>query len=162
MSKNGQQAAAPVLMDPEKAARVQAELEHLEEIFQGIDENKRDFVQRHIEQLAWYNISIADLQAKVDKFGTLVMYDNGGGQSGVKPNPDVKTLLDYQKTTNTIVRTLISLVPQKKTDSKLAMFIADYEETEEEIEERKGRAAEEARQMLDRFRNPTEQINVPG
>ena len=150
------------MMDPEKAARVQAELEHLEEIFQGVDENKRDFVQRHIEQLAWYNISIADLQTKVDKFGTLVMYDNGGGQSGVKPNPDVKTLLDYQKTTNTIVRTLISLVPQKKTDSKLAMFIADYEETEEEIEERKGRTAEEALQMLDRFRNPTEQINVPG
>lgn len=159
MSRNGQPAAAPIMTDPEKAARVQAELEHLEEIFQGIDENKRDFVQRHIEQLAWYNISIADLQAKVDKFGTLVMYDNGGGQSGVKPNPDVKTLLDYQKTTNTIVRTLISLVPQKKTGSKLDIFFDD-EETEEEKEESKSRAAEEARQLLESIRNITEPTNV--
>ena len=91
-------------------------------IFQEVDENKRDFVQRHIEQLAWFNVSIADLQAKVDQWGTLVMYDNGGGQSGVKPNPDVKTLLDYQKCCNTIVRTLIALVPNKMDSGKLTDF----------------------------------------
>ncbi len=102
------------------------------EIFQGVDENKRDFVQRHIEQLAWYNISIADLQAKVDQFGTLVMYDNGGGQSGVKPNPDVKTLLDYQKCCNTIIRTLIPLVPAKIEDDELRFFRPDFQPDDED------------------------------
>ena len=111
MSKNGQ-TAAEATQDPEKLERVQKELKYLEDIFRDVDQNKRDFVQRHIEQLAWYFVSIADLQAKVDKWGTLVSYDNGGGQSGVKPNPDVKTLLDYQKCCNTIVRTLIALVPE--------------------------------------------------
>ncbi len=161
MSKNGQPVAVPIMTDPEKTERVQAELEHLEEIFQGIDENKRDFVQRHIEQLAWYNISIADLQAKVDKWGTLISYNNGGNQTGLRSNPDLRTLLDFQKTTNTIVRTLISLVPEKRTGSKLDFFFDD-EETEEEKEESKSRAAEEARQLLERIRNTTEQINVPG
>ena len=111
MSKNGR-AAKPAAQDPAKEKRVQKELDHLAEIFSEIAENKRDFVQRHIEQLAWYYVSIADLQARVDQYGTLVMYDNGGGQSGVKPNPDVKTLMDYQKACNTIVRTLLSLVPE--------------------------------------------------
>lgn len=113
--------------DPEKLERVQQELDHLDEIFQDVDANKRDFVQRHIEQLAWYYVSIADLQAKVDQWGTLVSYDNGGGQTGIKPNPDVKTLLDYQKACNTIVRTLISLVPNRKRDGKLAAFLNDLE-----------------------------------
>lgn len=98
--------------DPAKEKRVKKELKHLVEIFSDIDDNKRDFVQRHIEQLAWYYVSIADLQASVDQWGTLVPYDNGGGQSGVKTNPDIKTLMDYQKACNTIVRTLLSLVPE--------------------------------------------------
>ena len=101
-----------------KKKKVQKELDHLAVIFNGIADNKRDFVQRHIEQLAWYYVSIADLQANVDKFGTKVTYDNGGGQSGLKTNPDIKTLLEYQKVYNTIIRTLISLVPEGTTTSK--------------------------------------------
>ena len=80
-----------------------------------MEENRKDFIQRQLEQLAWLNISIIDLQEKIDRFGTLVMYDNGGGQSGVKPNPDLKTLIDYQKLANTIVRTLNSVIPIKET-----------------------------------------------
>lgn len=111
--------------DPKKIKRVQTELEHLAELFRDVDENKRDFVQRHIEQLAWYNVSIIDLQAKVDQWGTLITYDNGGGQSGVKSNPDVKTLLDYQKVCNTIVRTLIPLVPNKDAGTLADSFDVD-------------------------------------
>lgn len=134
MSKNGQTPAAPATQDPEKLKRVQLELDHLTEIFKGIDENKRDFVQRHIEQLAWYYVSIADLQAKVDQWGTLISYDNGGGQSGIKPNPDVKTLLDYQKCCNTIIRTLIPLVPNKMITGKLASFISEFNDLELDTE----------------------------
>lgn len=128
MSRNGQTAAVLLTQEPEKLERVQRELEHLEEIFRDVNENKRDFVQRQIQQLAWLNVSIADLQAKVDQWGTLVSYDNGGGQSGIKPNPDVKTLLDYQKSCNTIVRILIPLVPDKLIGTgKLAAFVNDLD-----------------------------------
>ena len=106
------QAAAPAKEDPEKLNRVKHEQTYLEGIFTGIDSNKREFVQRHIEQLAWYYVSIADLQESIDQSGTLITYNNGGGQSGTKTNPDIKTLMDYQKACNTIVRTLLSLVPE--------------------------------------------------
>ena len=97
--------------DPAKKRMIKKELKYLAEIFSDIADNKRDFVQRQIEQLAWYYVSIADLQAKVDQNGTTVKYDNGGGQNGTRTNPDIKTLMDYQKACNTIVRTLISLIP---------------------------------------------------
>jgi len=114
--------------DPEKLQRVAEELERLQETFKGIDGNKHDFVQRHIEQLAWYNVSIADLQAKVDQTGTMISYDNGGGQSGERANPDIKTLMDYQKVCNTIFRTLISLVPERTGLGKLDAFMLDLDE----------------------------------
>lgn len=117
MSKNGR-TAATTTTETEKESRVQKELHHLEEIFRDVDDKKRDFVQRQIEQLAWFNVSIVDLQERVDQFGTLVAYDNGGGQNGVRTNPDVKTLLDYQKACSTIVRTLLSIVPEGKIAKK--------------------------------------------
>ena len=105
MSKNGPTAAV-LTADPEKLERVQQELDHLREIFKDVNENKRDFVQRQIEQLAWFNVSIADLQAKVDQWGTLVSYDNGGGQSGVRENPYYpayeKLLASYTKSLATL------------------------------------------------------------
>ena len=116
MSRNGR--TTTTTQNPGKEKRVKKELDHLAVIFSDIADNKRDFVQKQIEQLAWYYVSIADLQARVDKFGTMVMYDNGGGQSGVKPNPDVKTLMDYQKACNTIVRTLITIVPEGSISKK--------------------------------------------
>ena len=117
MSRNGRTATA-TMTDTEKESRVKKELHHLEEIFRDVDDKKRDFVQRQIEQLAWFNVSIVDLQERVDQFGTLVTYDNGGGQNGVRTNPDVKTLLDYQKACSTIVRTLLSIVPEGKITKK--------------------------------------------
>ena len=98
--------------DATKEKRVQKELKYLDVVFSDIAANKREFVQRHIEQLAWYYVSISDLQVCIDQAGTSVKYNNGGGQSGMKTNPDIKTLMDYQKACNTIVRTLLSLVPE--------------------------------------------------
>ena len=110
----------------------------MSDLFNGVEEGRKDFIQRQLEQLAWLNISIIDLQEKIDRFGTLVMYDNGGGQSGVKPNPDLKTLIDYQKLANTIVRTLNSVIPIKETGySRDALTEFLLEMNEEESQEQR-------------------------
>ncbi len=105
----------PPVTDLSKTRKIKKELRRLETLFEGVEENRRDFIQRQLEQLAWLNISIIELQSKVDRFGTLVQYDNGGGQSGVRPNPDLKTLIDYQKQATAIVRTLNTIIPIKET-----------------------------------------------
>ena len=136
MSKNGQ--TMPPASDPKKARKVKRELKRLLDLFNGVEKGRKDFIQRQLEQLAWLNISINDLQEKIDSFGTLVTYDNGGGQSGVKPNPDLKTLIDYQKLANTIVRTLNSVIPIKETGySKSALKDFLWGMNEEESQEQR-------------------------
>ena len=121
----GTKAALIIPTDPDKAERVEQELNRLSALFKGISEGKREFVKYHLEQLAWYTVSVADLQAEIDRAGTSVGYDNGGGQKGIRVNPDIKTLMDYQKNINTITRTLIPLVPEYYRTNKLDEFIND-------------------------------------
>ena len=103
----------------DKKSRILEEKCRLLDIFKDIDENMKNFVEKQIINLAWYTVSIEDLQESIDKNGTVVEYNNGGGQSGLKDNPDVKTLIAYQKHVNTIVNQLVSLVPPSQAKSKL-------------------------------------------
>ena len=106
----------------EKDKEIKKEKKRLLEIFKDIDENKLAFVMHQIDNLAWLNVSARALKEKVDKIGTIVKYNNGGGQSGVRDNPDVKTLIAYQKNITAITKQLLDLVPPK-TKSKLQEFL---------------------------------------
>lgn len=103
----------PVAADPGKAARVEQERARLMELFTGADENKLDFIRSQVQQLAWLNVSIADLQAETDAAGAVVQYNNGGNQRGLQTNPACKLLIEYGKQSNTIFRALLPLVPDK-------------------------------------------------
>lgn len=105
-----------------KAYLVNKEKRRLLKLFEGIDPNKKDFVKEQVQNLAWYTVSVKILQERIDEFGTMIKYDNGGGQSGYKENPDVKTMLGYQKNVNDITRQLTDLVPAKRKESRLAAF----------------------------------------
>lgn len=113
-----------LLIDQKKKKElVSKEKERLLEIFQSIDENKLEFVTHQLDDLAWLNVSVDELKEKVDKYGTIVKYNNGGGQSGVRDNPDVKTIIAYQKNIASITRQLLELVPNSKNKSKLEDFL---------------------------------------
>lgn len=126
-------AAAAVAADPGKAARVEQERARLMELFTGADSNKMDFIRNQVQQLAWLNISISDLQAETDAAGAVVQYDNGGNQRGLQANPACKLLIEYEKLSNTIFRALLPLVPDKvNEDSKLFSYELPDTRTEEE------------------------------
>ena len=91
-------------------------------VFKEIDANKLEFVSNQIDDLAWLIVSCDELKEKINKTGTVIKYNNGGGQSGVKDNPDVKTLIAYQKNKIAITKQLIELVPVK-SKSRLQEFL---------------------------------------
>lgn len=93
--------------------RIIFEKEKLMTIFKEIDANKLDFVSNQIDDLAWLIVSCDELKESINKKGTTIKYNNGGGQSGLKDNPDVKTLIAYQKNKIAITKQLIELVPAK-------------------------------------------------
>lgn len=127
MSRNNTRIAAGA-MDPDKAARVQAELTRLQGLFAGADENRRDFIKREIEKLAWLNISIMDLQTEIDERGPVLDYQNGKGQSGKQANPACRLLIEYQKLANTTFRALLPVLPDKQTgQDKFAAFRHEFD-----------------------------------
>ncbi len=96
-------------MDKQDAIR--HENERLMTLFKSAEQNRLDFIRDQVRQLAWLNVSVSELQESIDRDGTMLGYNNGGGQTGVRVNPDVKTMTDYQKLINSIVRNLLPLVP---------------------------------------------------
>ena len=110
-------------MENEKYKKIKKEKSKLLKIFKEIDENKKKFISSQIDDLAWLIVSIKELQEEIDYTGTIVDYDNGGGQKGVKDNPNIKTLIAYQKNANAIYKMLIDLVPNATKKSKLEAFM---------------------------------------
>ena len=128
-SKGTSAAAAAVVLDDDKAARVDAERARLLELFAGADGNKMDFIKCHVQQLAWLNVSIVELQEKVDAVGAVVQYDNGGNQRGLQQNPACKLLVDYEKLSNTIFRALLPVLPDRpRKKGKLEQFMNDIDD----------------------------------
>lgn len=143
--------------------RVTAEIKRLQAIFDGVDENKVNFVREHISQLAWYNVQIRDLQKAIETAGTKEHYQHGKGQSGNMVNPDLRAMIELQKLTNAIVKVLLPLVPEKSAQDKLFDFVEDeeYQKAEEqrqrEYEERHKKAEEDFKRAVEQQRREREQ-----
>ena len=98
---------------------ISKEKRRLMKIFSDIDDNKLEFVTHQIDNLAYDNVLVSKLKESISKNGTVSAYNNGGGQSGVRENPDVKTLISMQKNVSSITKQLVELVPPSKKKSKL-------------------------------------------
>ena len=119
--------AGEAAADPGKALRVQAEEKRLNELFTGADSNKLDFIRNQVQQLAWLNISIVELQKDIDEAGAVIEYDNGGNQKGLQQNPSCKLLIEYQKLSNTVFRALLPVLPDRVETGKFFDFMNDLD-----------------------------------
>lgn len=124
--------AAALIVDPGKAALVEQERARLMALFDGADENRLDFIRDAVQQLAWLNVSIQELQTDIDEKGHVIPYQNGQTQKGLQANPSCKLLTDFQKLSNTTFRALLPVLPDRpRTGGKLAAFRDEYDELAE-------------------------------
>ena len=86
----------------DKTHKIKAEEKRISALFENCTENERDYLSKQIQQLAWLNVSIRELQIEIDKTGSTVEYMNGANQYGIRKNPDIETLVQYQKLATTI------------------------------------------------------------
>lgn len=145
--------------------KVSAEIKRLMALFEGVDENKIDFIREHVRQLAWYNVRIRELQQSINEKGMTIPFQNGRNQSGLQANPDIRTLIDLQKLTNAIVKVLLPLVPEKQSDDNWSANFLDcdyginWEERRREDEERERRVQAEIARGIELQRKQREQAN---
>ena len=96
---------------PTKGERIAAEKKRLTKIFKPMGKDKLAAAKASIDQMSYLAVTIQDLQHDIDVMGTLIQYDNGGGQTGVKSNPDTLLLSRYISNYNAIARTLLAQIP---------------------------------------------------
>ena len=113
MARRTTKKGAVLVTDPDKAAKVEQVRARLMVLFTAADPNKLDFISDAVQQLAWLNVSIQELQKDIDKNGPVIPYQNGETQKGLQQNPSCKLLTDFQKLSNTTFRALLPVLPDK-------------------------------------------------
>lgn len=91
-------------------------LEQYREAFKNIDDDKMAVVQRMIDFAIDLEFRLADLQKELDEVGFVEEYCNGQNQFGTKESTASKAYSTTLKNYNSLIRTLLSCMPQKSSD----------------------------------------------
>ena len=96
------------------AARKSKELRKLEKIFKNIEAEKRQTVEKLIENAAFISEQLDMLMMDIRENGYVSEYQNGENQFGTKQSDEVKTLLAMQKNLTAAIKTLADIAPASK------------------------------------------------
>ena len=91
-------------------------LEQYREAFKNIDDDKMAVVQRLTDLAVDLEFRLADLQKELDEVGFVEEYCNGQNQFGTKESTASKAYSTTLKNYNSLIRTLLSCMPQKSSD----------------------------------------------
>lgn len=104
-----------------KENRIKDEKKRLKEIFEELEENKRNLVTPLIEKAAFMSIELDDLQETIEQEGWTSEYKNGENQYGTKKSPEAETYIALSKNYAAVIKQLTELVPAaKRKASRLA------------------------------------------
>lgn len=109
------------------AARKSKELRKLEKIFKNIETEKRQTVEKLIENAAFISEQLDMLMMDIRENGYVSEYQNGENQYGTKRSPSVEIYTQFIKQYTVIIRQLTELLPkgdQKAAKDELEEFLS--------------------------------------
>lgn len=110
-----------------KNAAITKEKQKISKLFAKIDKNKRDVVEKLIENVAFMSITLDELKEDIKIYGVKETYMNGSNQFGFKESIESKTYNAMLKNYMNAIKQLIDLLPdeeKKNTGEDLLKFIA--------------------------------------
>ena len=110
-----------------KNAAITKEKQKISKLFAKIDKNKRDVVEKLIENVAFMSITLDDLKEDIKIYGVKETYMNGSNQFGFKESIESKTYNAMLKNYMNAIKQLIDLLPdeeKKNAGEDLLKFIA--------------------------------------
>ena len=141
------------MKEKSKEARIKEELQRLQVKFALIDSNQREVVAQLIQNAAFMAITLQDLQAEINRAGTVDSYQNGANQHGQKQSATLQAYNSTVKNYAAVIKTLAALVPPERKEERKPWEPEPKtpEQLAAEEEDRRAgsnKAAEEAGQIL--------------
>lgn len=96
--------------------RVKNEIVLLRSKFNDIEENKLKAVSSIIENVAFMNVTLQDLQDDINLNGAIEKYKNGDKQWGLKANPAIQAYNTMIKNYSSLMKQLTDLLPGNDAD----------------------------------------------
>ena len=91
------------------------ELERLQKIFSKVDKNKRNVVDRLIENAAFMADELKKLQDYIREHGCTEEYQNGSNQFGKKKSSEADVYNTMIKNYTSVIKQLLELLPEEET-----------------------------------------------
>lgn len=102
-----------------KAERIEAKRQELEQNFAGLSEKQKNIAADLIEQAAFLGVTLEDLNDDINKNGTTEEYTNGANQSGRKVSSSAKLYSNLIAKYSAIITKLLKIAPEEKGPARI-------------------------------------------
>lgn len=100
----------------DKEKMIKKEIGNFKKIFADMDEDKKQFAERLIQQCSFMFVTLAELQETLNEQGSIEFFVNGK-QEMLREHPAAKTYNTMIKNYNSTIKQLIDMLPESKADS---------------------------------------------
>ncbi len=105
-----------IILDKKKKDRlIKKEIKELKIITQDVDEDKRPYVDRLINQAAFMYATLQELQETINTDGATDLFEQGA-QRMLREHPAAKTYNTMIKNYTSIIKTLSDITPQSENE----------------------------------------------
>ena len=101
----------------QKEELIKREIQELTELLSNIEEDIKPFANRLIQQCAFMQVTLRELQETLNEDGSVELYTNGK-QNMLKEHPASKTYNTMIKNYNSLIKQLIDMVPETTAEEK--------------------------------------------
>lgn len=107
----------------EKDKKKKLLLNKYKKIFKNISEDKKSFVEKLYTEAVFMELTLSELQDKINEKGPIITGKNGNGFKVTQENPAVKSYNTMIRNYNIVMKTLLENVPEDMEDDELMIFL---------------------------------------
>lgn len=107
----------------DKEKMIKKEITELKRFFKEIENDKKPFANRLIEQCSFMAVTLRELQETLNEDGAIELFVNGK-QKMLREHPATKTYNAMVKNYNSVIKQLLEMLPEgKKENDELMEFL---------------------------------------
>lgn len=107
----------------DKEKMIKKEIAELKRFFKEIENDKKPFANRLIEQCSFMSVTLRELQETLNEDGAIELFVNGK-QKMLREHPATKTYNAMVKNYNSVIKQLLEMLPEgKKENDELMEFL---------------------------------------